>query len=92
MVRGCRQSLVGDLLERWPTHAGAPNPATLAGFTNTPAGAKKERRTHRGHQKTIRATKGQLLRGGVRPDRAQLSGHTGDTGCTNRYVLGAGQE
>jgi hypothetical protein len=63
-----------------------PDPATLAGFTNTPAGAKKERRTHGGHQKTIRATKDQVFWGGVRPDRAQLRGHTDDTGCPNRYV------
>ena len=62
------------------------------------AGAKKERRTHRGHQKTIRATKDQVLRGGVRPDRAQLSGHTGDwvpkSQCLMAYLelVGAGQE
>ena len=38
------------------------------------------------HQETIRATKDQVLRGGVRPDRAQHSGHTGDAGCPNRLM------
>lgn len=85
MVHGCRQSLVGNLLERWPTNAGGPIPPAGRRHHHI-AGAKKERRTHGGHQKTIRATKDQVLRGGVVHDRAQLSAHTGGTGCPNRYV------
>jgi hypothetical protein len=44
MVRRCRQSLVGDPLERWLTleQLQGANSATLAGsFSNTPAGANK---------------------------------------------------